>query len=217
MRKKLVLESLTALSIAIFVLAACANLAYAVPVTKTEHLDAGGGVLIDVPGHPKILVVAMHMDRSDFYEGNADRINLFAPGKPLTAYEDNPERKAFSDQVGGGPPGTRPLVKKWQIQTFRICKTVFIYWTIPLVMPATTLTPEVTLPPGCLVLQGYGDAKVGDSVTPFPSTGWTMASHVTGYDAKATLLCPSWHYYGPASETATPSVQTDGTAIWTHP
>lgn len=224
MRKKLVLECLAALSIVIFVLAAHANLAFAV-TEKTEHLSAGTFVVIDVPGHPAIWIAAMHMDRSDFYEGRADRITLYVftglslPKPPFvlaSAYEDNPERWAFSNQVGGGPSDTRPLVEKWQIQTFRIGKTVFIYWTIPLVMPATPLTPEVTLPPGCLVLQGYGAAEVTGGVTNFPS-GWKMTMQTTTYDVvKATLFCPGWHYYGPASDPIGANVQTAGTAIWTH-
>jgi hypothetical protein len=223
MRKKLVLEILSVLSIAVYCLTAFVSLTYADPVTQTEHLSAGLSVVIDVPGHPKIAVVAMHMDKSDFYGGSADRINLFvatglAPPKPpsvlASAYEDNPERKAFSDQVGGGAPGTRPLVNKWQIQIFKIGKTVFMYWTIPLNMPATTLTPEVVLPPGALVLQGSGEAQVNSGTVNFPS-GWKMTSQTTSYDAKATFICPSWCFCGSPS-TAAAVVQTDGTSVWAH-
>ena len=225
MRKKIVLESLTTLCLAVFVLAAYTSVAFA--ITQTEHLDAGATCLIEVPGHPKILVVAMHMDRSGFYSGSADRINLFAAfttpsggtgWKLVSAYEDNPERWAFSNLVGGGPSGTRPLVEKWQIQIFKICKTVFMYWTVPLVMPATTgpfATPEVILPPGCLMLRGSGDVQVGGGVTNFPS-GWKMTSVGKSYEASASLFCLGWHYCGPASGTEAASVQTDGTATWTN-
>jgi hypothetical protein len=224
MRKKLVLGTLITLSLITLVLAATVNTALAV-TTKTEHMKAAGTSLIDVPGHPKILIVAQHMGQSDFYKGDADRINLFVffttPSggtglRLVSAYEDNPDRWAFSNQVGGGPPGTRPLVEKWQIQIFRICKTVFVYWTIPLVMPATTTTPEVTLPPGFLVFRGYGDAESSGGVVNFPS-GWTSTTETTGYDAKATLFCPDWHYWGPAAEADSAAILTEGTAIWTHP
>jgi hypothetical protein len=230
MRKKLVLGTIMTLSLITLVLAATVNTALAV-ITKTEHMKAAGTSIIDVPGHPKILIVAQHMGQSDFYKGDADRINLFVVFttptggtglRLVSAYEDNPERWAFSQQVGGGPPGTRPLVEKGQIQIFRICKVVFVYWKIPLVMPATSAagplpaTPEITLPPGLLVFRGYGDAESSGGVANFPS-GWKSTTETTGYDAKATLFCPDWHYWGPAAEADSAAILTEGTNIWTHP
>jgi hypothetical protein len=119
------------------------------------------------------------------------------------------------------------LVKPWQIQIVRICKTCIVYWTVPLVAPATgdpNPTPEVTIPPGFLVLRAYGEAKSGVTPTaPFGESGWTY-SVVTAsyYNAAATLFCPGWRYCGPLAKayvgtTMEPRSVTDSTWTWTGP
>lgn len=234
MREKPILGTILTLSLAFIVLAACIAPAFAL-TTHIEHLNAAGTSLIDIPGQTNIMVVAQHIERSDFYAGSADRIQLMVsaapsgmgpPFKYVTAYEDNPARFAFSQEVGKGGLTALNLVGRCQIQVFRICKTVFVYWTVPLVMPATGAsplgppTPAVTLPSGCLMLQGYGDAQsFSPSSQAFPLSGWSVKGETTGYSAKATLFCPCWHYWGAVAETAisSPSVVTDGTLTWTHP
>jgi hypothetical protein len=228
MKKKLILGTILTLSLAFIVSAACVAPAFAV-TTHQEHVNAGGQSVIDVPGHTNIQVAVSHSNWGDFFAGSADRIQVFVstglappapPFKYVAAYEDNPERIAFSWEVGGGAI----QLKRGQLQIFRICKTVFIYWTVPLVLPATTTnplgppTPAVTLPPGCLVLRGYGDAQVSEIVMPFPLSGWTSKYESTVYNAKATFICPGWHYCGPVSEAFTPTrMVTEGTITWTHP
>ena len=227
MRKKLILGTILTLSLVFIVSAACVAPAFAV-TTQIEHDKGSGSSIIDVPGQTQILVLAQHWGKSDFYAGKADRIALYVstglappapPFKHVASYEDNPTRIAFSQKVDEGGSIQLHLVKRGQIQILRTCKTVIVYWTVPLVALATTTTPEVTLPPGCLVLRGYGDVKSRVSVGSYPS-GWSYRlEQQTGYDAKATLFCPSWHYFGPVAEppNRSPSIYLEGTMTWTHP
>ena len=92
----------------------------------------------------------------------------------VASYEDNPTRMAFSTAVGQGGINQFHLVRRDQIQIFGVCKTVFVYWTIPLVAQATTNTPAVTLPPGCLVLRGFGDLISSVRPGSYPS-GWSYS------------------------------------------
>ena len=199
--------------------------------TNEEHVDIGGVSIIDVPGHPNIMITASHMDQSNFYTGSAVRIMLFVstapsgigpPFKFVVAYENNPERYAFSQQVGGSIQLLN-LVNKDQIQVLGKDKTAIVYWTVPLTVPATTVnpfgaaTPAVTIPPGWLLLQGYGDTFSNAQSTTYPSL-WTWNYQTTVYNAKSTFICPDWQYFGPVAETGTtPTIVTEATNNWTHP
>jgi hypothetical protein len=231
MKRRIVLGTILALSLIVVILATCFAPVFAA-TTYSEHLNAQGASIINVPGHPTILVIAQHYDQGDFYKGSADRIQLHVSSAPsgtgppfkwVAAYEDNPTRYAFSLQVDGGSGlVSHNLVNRFKIQTFRIDKTVFVYWTLPLTMPATTqnsmgpATPAVTLPPGCLMLKGYGDATPKVSDTKYGQ--WNLHQDYISYQATATLLIPGWRYFGPGSEEWNlPSIRTEGTFTWTGP
>ena len=222
---------------ALVVLTTSVNTALAVTV-NTDHQYAGGNSIIDVPGQTRVSLIVGRME-GDYYSGKADRIQiavdtgtLLPNGLPrfkgVASYEDNPTRHAFS--VGLGTSGVKTLVKPGHIQILRIGKTndVIIHWTIPLVAPATTApypTPEVTLPPGKLVLRGYGDAFSGYTPPmPIGTTGWTVEINTPSiYNATATLFCQGWNYkWKPVAEDFVgtafePKSVTDRTWTWTGP
>lgn len=225
MKRRIVLGAVLALFLSVVVLAACVAPAFAV-TPHIEHLKAQGTSIIDVSGQTKILIQGQYWEKGDFYAGSADRIAFYVstgdsarPFKQVASYEDNPTRMAFSQDVDQGGINQFHLVKRDQIQIFIVCKTVFVYWTVPLVALATTTTPAVTLPPGCLVLRGYGDFKSIVRESSYPS-GWSYRFETSGYDAKATLFCPGWHYWGAVGEQPIPpfsnSVVTEGLMTWTH-
>jgi hypothetical protein len=224
MKKKMILGTILTLSLAFIVSSVCITPAFAI-TTYTEQSNAWGSSVIDVPGQTTVFLLVQHFNKGDYYKGSADRINLYIGMKPVAAYEDNPTRFAFSQEVGKGGPVSLNLVRKGQIQIFRLCKTVFVYWTVPLVMPATEAsllgpaTPAVTIPPGCLIIRGYGDAQPGITKENFPLSGWSLSGETTGYTAKATLICPGWHYCGPVAETDihAPKSITKATLVWTGP
>jgi hypothetical protein len=215
------------LALALLMMSSSFASAFADATTKIEHANAGGNGVIDVPGHTNVLIQASHDNWGDYFSGSADRIMVFVSGgasgigvpfKYVAAYEDNPERIAFSFEVGGGAI----QLKRYQLEIFRIGKTVFVCWTVPLEIPATGPnvfgnypTPAVTIPPGCLVLQGYGDVKSATLSQSYPT--WSYVSVSQYYDAKASFICPRWHYCGPVG-TWFPLTRAlkDVTVTWTH-
>ena len=230
MKRQVVLGTVLALSLAVIFLSVC----FAPVLAVTIHIEHNtqGASIFNVPGHPSITIIGQHYYESDFYEGSADKIQLAVSGalsgigppfKVVASYEDNPARYAFSLLVAESAGSTSiNLVKRDQIQIFRIGKTVFVYWTKPLVMPATSAdklgpaTPAVTLPPGCFVVQGSGDVKIRDNIVPYGL--WALHQQYTGYDGVSTLLCPGWRYIGPGvQEWNLPSIRTEATFTWTGP
>ena len=227
---KQVLVTLVAL-MAVVILASNVNMALAETI-RTDYQYAGGRSRIDVPGKPVIRLEAQRLWSSDFGISDRIQIDVFTGGKPqfkeVVAWEDNPDRYAFS--VGLGTDLEKHLVKPWQIGVYRIWKTSIVYWTMPLVVPATynslgvLVTQEVTLPPGLLVLRGYGES-MSDQFPPNPSgwypvgsEGWLYRIDTTSfYNAEVTLFCPGWHYWGPVAEGYNPTSVTDRTWSWKLP
>jgi hypothetical protein len=191
--------------IAMIMLAASINMAFAT-TTYYDYMDAGGRCVVDVPGQPTVLFYMWTM-HGTYYSGRADRIMLVVatglpapapPFYPVAGYEDNPKRSAFSASLG--LPTVEHVVKNWQIGIFRIGKTSIAYWTVPLECPKTALTPQVTIPPGMLVLNGHdGLIHTSTPLTVTPS-GWSYSVEGSVYNAHATLVCPSWHFFGSVGE-----------------
>jgi hypothetical protein len=244
MNKKVVVESLV-LSLLFVVLATSVNIAFActprcgpscippaIPDSDfTEHENAGGVTRILVPGQREILITADHMDSCVF--GSADRIlvgvsaassGVGGPFRPVVAFEDNPRRYAFSVSLGSNHEHC--LVKPWQIQIFRIGKTVFVIWTISLVAPATTFvpgtpptpaTPEVVIPPGMLVFRGKGEPYYQEFTSPAFPSGWTYKFETwKRYDADVYFYCRGWDFSGPLTPPS-PYMIADRTVTWTAP
>jgi hypothetical protein len=194
---------LTVLALATVMLATSVNMALAA-TTYYDYMDAGGRCVVDVPGQPRILFYVWTM-HGNYYRGRADRIMLIVvtgvpnpPVVPVAGYEDNPTRSAFSASLG--LPTVEHIVKNWQIGIFRIGKTSIAYWTVPLECPATAFSPQVTIPPGMLVLKGYdGLIPVSNPATGTPS-GWSYSVEGSVYNAHATFFCPAWHFHGSVGE-----------------
>ena len=237
MNKKIIVGSLV-LSLLFVVLATSVNTALAcwyrypcseptIPDTDfTEHENAGGVTRILVSGQREIMITADHSDSCVF--GSADRIMMGVsanqlgkgpPFKPVIAFEDNPRRYAFS--VSLGSTHEHCLVKPWQIQIFRIGKTVFVIWTTPLVAPATSApnpTPEVVLPPGMLVFRGKGESYYQEFTSPAFPSGWTYKFETwKRYDADAYFYCRGWNFCGNLTEAPSPYLIADRTVTWTAP
>jgi hypothetical protein len=218
---------LTVLALAAVMVATSVNMALAT-TTYYDYMDAGGRCVVDVPGQPKVFLYAWTM-HGTYFSGRADRIMLVvATGLPSPApafylvagYEDNPTRSAFSASLG--LPTVEHVVKDWQIGIYRIGKTSIAYWTVPLECPATALTPQVTIPPGMLVLKGYDDlTPISQPVTGVPS-GWSYSVEGSVYKAHATLLCPGWRFYGSVGEAFAGTAQSPMSIVsetwtWTSP
>jgi hypothetical protein len=208
------------------------NSAFAV-TTFTEHVSAGGAVRVYVSGHPEIMLVIDRCDSSPY--GPSDRIQMWVsanetgfggPFRPVVAYEDNPVRSVFSVSLKTGI--MQNVVKPGQIQVLRVGKssTIMVHWNIPLVAPALPAqgrmipaTPAVTLPPGKLVFQGYGEPYSGSGQSRYPAANINASiSTAERYDATVTFFCQSWNYkWLPIAEYGNPYVITDRTWTWALP
>ncbi len=196
MNRKIIVIFLVLMATAI--LASSISSAFAV-TTYTDHEHAGATCVIDVPGKTMIRLIAYGQMYGDYYSGKADRIQILvytgSGWRYVVGYEDVPERSAFSAGLGLGT--VENVVEPGQIQVLRVGEstTVMVHWNIPLVCPATDTTPAVTLPPGKLVVVGFGEAKpVTVSNAPIGTTGWKYSIVATYHSATATLFCEGWDY-----------------------
>jgi hypothetical protein len=222
MKRSLIFGTVMAVFLAVIVLAGSVAPALAADTTYVDHCNAGVGVIIDVPGHPKVDFIAFHYDWGDF--GVRDAIGLWVapegiPGYflPAAEYSDTAKSADWNKILFAGLPTVVNKVKSCQIQVCRIGKTVIVSWTVPLVAPAENwgfgTTPAVTIPPGCLVLHGYDGPQTGTL------TIGTTTQDYTFFWAHATLWCPRWHYWGPVGEAEEPRprVFTSNTMTTTSP
>jgi hypothetical protein len=211
--KKMEKNSFVSLTIVLVlvVLVSASSLTPALAETiKVDHLNALGMTVVDITGQPKMQVFVSHFDWGD-NGAPRDLIRIFVWMAPLNKYApvayftDSSKSVEHYQLVVYPYPTAVVLVNKWDIQVFRLGKTVFAYWTIPLVVPEETwigpagttpiVTPAFTIPPGGLIFKGYGDIQTGADP---PSSGpkYSQTTSWTGYFAHATLVCPKWHYCG---------------------
>lgn len=207
------------------------NVALATTV-QTDYEFAGAACIINIPDKPLVRIIAYGQMYGDYYSGNnhADRIQiqvLTTDGtntwKYIAGYEDNPTRSAFSDSLGLGT--IENTVEYGQIQVLRDedNNINMVHWNIPLVCPATDNTPAVTIPPGKLVLQGYGDLRTNtpQNNIPIGTTGWTYSLTGHYYYSNAKFFCVNWDCKwvtvgdGYATSLA-PRIQVDRVWIWNH-
>jgi hypothetical protein len=223
MNKKLISIAFFALSLAILVTPVLAETTY------YDHANATGTTVIDLKNHqPRLMILAEHYDRGD--HGKGDALTIFLWAAPLNTWiavagiTDNPEGFDYSKTLYGQSSliaNNLELVKTCQLQVGRIGKAVFACWTNSLT--ATITGPwigilgvtSVTLPAGCLMFLGYGQAISDTTILPLP-TGYTFTIQTIGFMADATLLCPSWHYFGPVGSSSMPTkigVDVDATVV----
>jgi hypothetical protein len=198
-----VLGIVLALSLAFIVLATGVAPAFALETYRLPHSYVGGTTFIDIAGHePPMQIIVAH------YAGGGDelwiQIEVSIPGHgvtwaPVAIVSDSPSVVAFWTDVWDvwtGLLGNIGLVKSCELQVCRIGKTVLAYWTVPIV------SPEVILPPGCLLLKGYGCAYPENLVWHLPPDV-TLGVDKVSFAAHATFVCPSWKYCGPVGDGGT--------------
>lgn len=231
MNRKILSTALVLLSLAI--LSTSVDSAFAT-ITYNEEIHAAANCVIDVPGQTMVRLQIYGQMYSDYYPGRGERIQIqvhtgqFSGGLPVfknvAAYEDNPTRSDFSKyQIAIGL--SENLVDPGEIQVLRVGKTntVMVHWNIPLVCPATTSTPAVTLPPGKLVIEGYGDpVSINYPPTSIGPNNWMYSIVGSYYIAHATFFCEGWDYkWLPVAEqfagTSMQPRSSESVWTWTHP
>jgi len=113
-------------------------------------------------------------------------------------FPDTDEGFAYASEVYGSPSLKVEQLEPNEIQV-RGTTNVIARWSIPLVSPAVPSQglPEITIPPGHITLNQYGDASSGTTVVPrpFPS-GFRFRVDWNSYAAEGQFVCPEWHYNG---------------------
>jgi hypothetical protein len=203
--------------------------AFATAITYTEHGSVvGEGIQIDVPGFTPATGVRFsfaHFDRGNHGIRDNLGIYLWAPNFPggarwtmTTWISDTDEGAAYIGELMAGSNVKITQLKPWQLQVCMIGKTAIAYWTTPLEAPAVPAfgMPAITIPPGCIVLKGYGDLRTGGSTAYYAFSGFTFSTVWSGYSAEGFFVCPKWHYCGPIGGTD-PTLRTDLIQTATHP
>jgi hypothetical protein len=116
---------------------------------------------------------------------------------PVAFVGDNPEALNFWKKcVLQGSPAEQNilLVKKEELQIRVHGNTLFAGWTIPI-----QLQPSFSLPPSCVMLEGYGGVKT-DRGTVLQISGYKTMVEQNGLEAFVTFLHPSSKYSGPGTD-----------------
>jgi sugar-specific transcriptional regulator TrmB len=118
---------------------------------------------------------------------------------PVAILETNlhPDIVSVYRNVYAGTPAAQniQLVKPEQLQARLTGKNFFAGWTVPIPLPPTSKS----LPPSCILFEGYGKIENKTYTWPFPS-GFKAMIDWTGFDAFVTFLDPTWKYAGPGTQ-----------------
>jgi hypothetical protein len=234
-KKSLSVGAILALLLAIAISAASIAPSLAL-TTNHEYISARGLIVINIPGHPEMELVCQHFD-SNSDHGAANTLFLFMLSPkgafvPTAVLSTTQERVTFQQKLFAGYPmgNNAILVDKCDLQIYRIGKTVLAYWTVPIEGAITGNVPGTSIPwatalgassfevpPGGMVLNGYGTATTSTATAPLYSGYTIMSNYNMLYSAHATFICPSWHYIGPAADTPAPTVSTNTELVITGP
>jgi hypothetical protein len=235
MKREFSLGVILTLFLAVLVLAAGVAPAFG-STTNHEYISTRGLIVVNIPDYPEIQLICQHFDPNSDH-GAANALFLFLRTKtgsfaPTAVLSTTQERVTFQQNLFAGYPmgNNAILVDRCALQIYRIGKTVLAYWTVPIKGTITGNVPNTNIPwstaigvssfeipPGGMILNGYGTATTSTTSGPLAS-GYTIVSHYNKlYDAHATFICPSWHYFGPVSDSVTPTVCTNTELVITGP
>jgi sugar-specific transcriptional regulator TrmB len=157
---------------------------------------------------PNIMIVANHLNKqSSFGAGDVLHISMWLETPkgyafiPVARVSDDTNRETkgpyFGNAVYAGTPAGQnvQLVKKDELQIRFHGNTFFAGWTKPIPL----VPSKYTLPPACILLEGYGKlvTSVFDFVLP---SGARINSEVNGFDAFVTFFHPASKYSGPGTD-----------------
>ena len=154
---------------------------------------------------PKMLIVITQIDKKSSF-GAEDRLvfHIWQKTKegfryvPVAIIGDNPnfpveilEKGQFNDT----PAATNfQLVRREEIQFQLYGNTFLAHWTIPI-----TLSKKITLPPGTVILEAYGEVKTKRVHLHYP-TGARYDIFYNAFDSFVTYMHESSKYTGPGTD-----------------
>jgi sugar-specific transcriptional regulator TrmB len=116
---------------------------------------------------------------------------------PVALVTDNPKGEALRKNVWAGTPIFQnfQVVKKDELQVRVQGNTLFAGWTVPIPL----IPNKYTLPPSCILFEGYGKLVSGTSKTTIPS-GRKVTIEYNGLESFVTFFHPSSKYSGPGTD-----------------
>jgi len=165
------------------------------------------GAIIHPPDHfnlPEMVIQAYRVEKqSSLGEENFLVISLWLETPKGFAYVpaaiigDNPKAQpVWKTWLAGTPAGSNvQLVEKDKLQIRVHGNFFFAGWTIPIRL----LPSPYSLPPGCVLFEGYGDIKTQAYSITYPS-GCILEIESNGLDAFVTFFHPKSKYSGPGTD-----------------
>jgi sugar-specific transcriptional regulator TrmB len=116
---------------------------------------------------------------------------------PVAHITDNPKSVPHRKAVFAGTPAAQNIqvVKRDELQVRVQGNTLFAGWTVEIPL----LPPKYTLPPSCILFEGYGKLRTGVFKTRAPS-GRKQMYEYNGFGAFVTFFHPSSKYAGPGTD-----------------
>jgi sugar-specific transcriptional regulator TrmB len=151
---------------------------------------------------PELLFVFIHVEKYSRF-GAEDVLQVFVGQKtpsgygylPIIFMGDNPDALDFQrNALAGLWRKEFQLVKEDEIQVQMHGNALFCGWTIEI-----PLTQKYTLPPGSILLEGYGDVKPNLLEIRYPS-GYKLWNVYNGLEAFVTFFHPTSKYSGPGTD-----------------
>jgi sugar-specific transcriptional regulator TrmB len=115
---------------------------------------------------------------------------------PVCLVTDNPRGETLRKRIWSGTPVFQNFrtVKNDELQVSVQGNTLFAGWTISI-----PLLPKYTLPPSCVLFEGYGKLVSGMSEITIPS-GRKVTTEYNGLESFVTFFHPSSKYSGPGTD-----------------
>ena len=177
------------------------------PLRDLDIMYCSGGMAVIHPpvdfNLPDMIIVVRHIDKqSSLGAEDMIAVNLWLEGPtgyayvPVATAGDNPLAVAWRKANNVGTPAERNsyLLKKDEIQVRLHGNTLFAGWTVPI-----PLVPPYSLPPACLLFEGYGELKTCVVRTKTP-LGRNNIHESNGFDAFVTFFHPASKYSGPGTD-----------------
>jgi sugar-specific transcriptional regulator TrmB len=116
---------------------------------------------------------------------------------PVAVFSDNPSAKVIWEKHFSASPAGRNIkfAQKNELQIWVHGNTMFAGWTVPIPL----YPPEYTLPPACMLVEGYGDVKT-EAFSVIQASGGKFSARQNGFDAFVTLMYSSSKYSGPGTD-----------------
>lgn len=153
---------------------------------------------------PDMTIWTMHLNKQSSF-GAADSILVFlwletAKGNhyvPVAFISDNRNQVEFIKKTAKNMPieHNAHFVEKDKLQVQVQGNSMFAGWTEPIPL----LPPSYTLPPSCIMFEGYGPLKTTVTEFSYPS-GVKFRAESNGYDAFVTLFHPESKYSAPGTD-----------------